>query len=87
MKKIPRYYQKEAYDALIKSALTPRPGTANGFEIPFASIFTGLGKSLVSAMLTNKVLNQGGRVLQLVPFYLSCYFFAKKSWPEKFRPS
>lgn len=67
MKKEPRWYQIEAYEALVKSATTPMAGTANGFEIPYASLCTGSGKSLVAAMLTNKVLNQGGRVLQIVP--------------------
>jgi len=85
-KKIPRGYQQDAYDALIKSALTPRPGTANGFEIPFASIFTGLGKSLVSAMLTNKVLNQGGRVLQLVPSKELCEQNYEEAWHYVDRP-
>lgn len=36
-------------------------------EKPYASLFTGLGKSLVLAALTNRYVNEGKRVLQLVP--------------------
>jgi len=80
MKKTPRFYQQEAYDALIKSALTPMTGTSNGFEIPYAAMCTGSGKSLVSAMLTNKVLRQGGRVLQLVPSKELCEQSYEEAW-------
>jgi len=80
MKKTPRYYQRDAYNSLIKSALKPRPGTANGFEIPYASMCTGSGKSLVAAMITNKVLNQGGRVLQLVPSKELCEQNYEEAW-------
>ena len=66
MKKTPRPYQAEAFDALVKAAVTPAD-SENGFHIPYASMCTGSGKSLVAAMLTDKVLRQGGRVLQLVP--------------------
>jgi len=66
MKKTPRPYQAEAFDALAKAAVTPAD-SENGFQIPYASMCTGSGKSLVAAMLTDKVLRQCGRVLQLVP--------------------
>ena len=36
-------------------------------ERPYASVMTGLGKSLVLAALTNRYVNNGERVLQLVP--------------------
>lgn len=59
MKKRPRYYQKDAATALVRSM---QKG-----QIPYANLCTGSGKSLVSAMLTNWMPKQGGRVLQLVP--------------------
>lgn len=59
MKKQPRYYQRDAATALVRSM---QKG-----QIPYANLCTGSGKSLVSAMLTNWQLKQGGRVLQLVP--------------------
>lgn len=87
MKKTPRYYQDEAYTALAKAAVTPGSGI-NGFEIPYVNMATGTGKSLVSAMLTDKVLRQGGRVLQLVPTKELCQQNYEEAWhyvsaPEK----
>lgn len=81
MKKEPRYYQAEAFNALVKAAVTPA-ASANGFEIPYASMCTGSGKSLVAAMLTNKVLKQGGRVLQLVPSKELCEQNYEEAWAE-----
>jgi DNA repair protein RadD len=59
MKKILRYYQSDAVKATIESWKRK--------ETPYCSVFTGLGKSLILADLTNRILNQGGRVIQLVP--------------------
>ena len=57
--KQPRYYQQEAYKAIVESI-------GNG-QIPYASMCTGSGKSLVLAMLTRQALKQKKRVLQIVP--------------------
>jgi DNA repair protein RadD len=59
MKKTLRPYQQAACQAIAKS-------WARG-ELPYASIMTGLGKSLIAAALMNRYVNAGERVLCLVP--------------------
>jgi DNA repair protein RadD len=59
MKKQLRYFQQDACVALHKAMHEGKK--------PYASLFTGLGKSLVLAALTNRYINQNARVLQLVP--------------------
>ena len=59
MKKKLRYFQQAACNGLHVSMQKN--------EKPYASLFTGLGKSLVLAALTNRYVNEGKRVLQLVP--------------------
>lgn len=59
MKKNLRYFQQNACKGLHVSM--------HKNEKPYASLFTGLGKSLVLAALTNRYVNEGKRVLQLVP--------------------
>ena len=59
MKKTLRDYQQECAKALHKGM--------TGDMRPYASVMTGLGKSLVLAALTNRYINNGERVLQLVP--------------------
>lgn len=59
MKLIPRPYQQEAYRAIIQ-------GLRDG-ETPYVNMSTGSGKNLTAAMLADKALQQGGRVLMLVP--------------------
>lgn len=60
MKKTLRPYQQQACQAIAKA--WREPGC-----IPYASVMTGLGKSLCLAALTNRYVNEGKRVLQLVP--------------------
>ncbi|WP_295667776.1 DEAD/DEAH box helicase family protein, partial [uncultured Mucilaginibacter sp.] len=60
MKKELRGYQKDACNALFKAAKSPECR-------PYAVLMTGLGKSLCLAALTNHYINNGKRVLQLVP--------------------
>lgn len=59
MKKTLRPYQQEACQSIPKS-------WERG-EIPYLSVMTGLGKSLILAALTNRYVNTGERILQLVP--------------------
>lgn len=59
MKKTLRPYQQEACQSV--------PKAWERGEIPYLSIMTGLGKSLILAALTNRYVNKGERVLQLVP--------------------
>jgi len=59
MKKTLRYYQNETCQEIAKSWARK--------ERPYASVMTGLGKSLIFAALTKYGLNKGYRVLQLVP--------------------
>ncbi len=59
MKKTLRPYQQAACQEIAKS-------WARG-ERPYASILTGLGKSLIAAALMNRYVNAGERVLCLVP--------------------
>ncbi len=61
IKKTLRYYQLEVVDATIES-WNKKQGV-----IPYSSVMTGLGKSLIMADLTDKGLNKNKRVLQLVP--------------------
>ena len=58
-KLIPRPYQLEAYKAIIQ-------GLRDG-GVPYVNMSTGSGKNLTAAMLADKVLQQGGRALVLVP--------------------
>jgi DNA repair protein RadD len=60
MKKEPRYYQREAGNALVKGIMTQGC-------VPYAKMATGSGKSLVLAMISDWALKRGWRVLQLVP--------------------
>jgi len=55
-----RYYQSEAVKALM-AALKDKAA------VPYADLCTGFGKSLVAAHITNIGLNNGRRVLQIVP--------------------
>ena len=59
IKKIPRPYQREICNAIVKSF---KQG-----ERPYGSVLGGLGKSLCFAMLTDYYVKQGKRVLQMVP--------------------
>jgi len=59
MKKIPRYYQKDACNSVVKAWKNK--------EIPCISMMTALGKALCAAMLANYGLKKGLRVLCLVP--------------------
>lgn len=59
MKSTLRWYQKEAILAIMQ-------GLKEG-EVPYVDLLCGLGKSRVMAYLTDKAMNQGLRVLQLVP--------------------
>jgi superfamily II DNA or RNA helicase len=59
MKKELRGYQQACAKALHKNMTDDNR--------PYASVMTGLGKSLVLAALTNRYVNDGERVLQLVP--------------------
>lgn len=59
MKKTLRYYQQDVCKEVAKSW--------GRNERPYASVMTGLGKSLIFAALTNRYVNEGKRVLQLVP--------------------
>lgn len=59
MKKEPRWFQKEAIKAVM---LALKDG-----ETPYLDLMCGLGKSFIMAVLTDKAMNQGLRVLQLVP--------------------
>lgn len=59
IKKTPRDYQQEVCKEICRA-------WTRG-EVPYASIMTGLGKSLCLAMLTNRFVNDGKRILQLVP--------------------
>jgi DNA repair protein RadD len=59
MKKQLRYFQQAACKGL-------HVAMEQG-QKPYASLFTGLGKSLVLAALTNRYQKQNARVLQLVP--------------------
>lgn len=61
MKKELRYYQSEAIKAVIDA------WNEKQNHIPYCSIMTGLGKSLILSDITNKALSKGKRVLQLVP--------------------
>ncbi len=60
MKKTPRQYQQEACKAIVGAWREPS-------SRPYASVMTGLGKSLCFAMLANRLVNSGKRVLMLVP--------------------
>lgn len=59
MKKTLRYYQNETCQEIAKSWARK--------ERPYASVMTGLGKSLIFAALTKYGIGKGYRVLQLVP--------------------
>jgi len=59
MKKQLRNYQQQACKAVHVSM--------HKGQRPYASLFTGLGKSLCLAALTNRYVNEGKRVIQLVP--------------------
>jgi len=59
MKKELRNYQQQACKAVHVSM--------HKGERPYASLFTGLGKSLCLVALTNRYVNEGKRILQLVP--------------------
>lgn len=61
MKKTLRPYQQEAEQSIIDS-WNRKEG-----EIPYVSVMTGLGKSLILASITEKALLKGKRILQLVP--------------------
>jgi len=56
-----RYYQQEAVDAIINS------WNKKQSQVPYVSVMTGLGKSLIIADITKQALAKGKRVLQLVP--------------------
>jgi superfamily II DNA or RNA helicase len=58
-KKLLRWYQKEAVDAIVKSW--------HRGEVPYCNCCPGSGKSLMLAELSERCLKQGGRVIQLVP--------------------
>jgi len=60
MKKELRGYQQDACKALDGAY-------KKGMPIPYASLITGTGKSLVLAALTNRYINNDERVIQLVP--------------------
>jgi len=59
LKKELRPYQQQACQEIAKA-------WARG-ERPYAALITGTGKSLVLAALTNRYINAGERVIQLVP--------------------
>lgn len=59
-----RWYQKEAIRAVL---IALKEG-----KTPYIDLFCGLGKSLIMAVLTDKALKQGLRVLQLVPTQELC---------------
>ncbi len=61
MKKTPREYQQSACKAIVAK------WREDSFSRPYASVMTGLGKSLCFAMLANRLVNRGERVLMLVP--------------------
>jgi len=61
MRKTLRYYQSDAEQSII-NAWNSKSGI-----VPYVSVMTGLGKSLIMASITNKALNKGKRILQLVP--------------------
>ena len=65
-RKTPRYYQVEAVKAACISCTTPSENSENGFEIPYIDAPPGSGKSLMQAMLIDKVLRQGGRAISFV---------------------
>ncbi len=64
MKKELRYFQQDCIKAIIDSL-------KRGHR-PYANCVTGFGKSVVMADLSARALNQGKRVLQLVPNHTLC---------------
>ena len=62
MKRQLRDYQKDCVLAIINEW-----NHGNYLSVPYASVMTGLGKSLIMADITSKALSKGKRVLQLVP--------------------
>jgi len=63
-KKSLRYFQQDAINAVIQSL---KEG-----ETPYINAVTGFGKSVVLADLTERALQKGKRVLQLVPNHTLC---------------
>lgn len=57
---VPRYYQQEAYEAVNRARANGAPGTLVGLP-------TGTGKTILYAMLALREIEQGGRVVILVP--------------------